>query len=652
MRWYAVLKYFAMKKILLPFFYRAALHASMLLATAFFLLPFAGKTQCPNDECSGAIVLTMHQDDCSMQQFNRYDCTSSGGPDCGNNDADMWFEVTSTQSAFVLSVNMGAWDCRGAVGVFDGCGGSLLQCAIVPLGTGVWDIPINLPAGTYKIRLQTESADLPPDIIGICDGIGMVRICAWEGACAYTQVTTTGVVPTCGEPNGSVTASPSGGGPYTYNWSNGGTTQTISNLDPWHYSVTVTSNNGCAAVGYHKLHNGANFTINVTSTPSVCGSNNGTATAVVSQFDPPNSYTFQWSNGGSTQTITGLPPGTYTVTVSGTNWNNSTCVKTGNTTVTVDNPINVTTTTQVSCGLNNGSATANPTGGSGYTYAWSNGGTSQTINNLSAGTYTVTVTSSQGCTNSASATVNGSTGISATVSATHPTCGLNNGSATANSSGGSGYTYDWSNGGSTQTISNLAAGTYTVTVTASNGCTQTQSATLTEPPALSVVLISIMNASAGQSNGSIEVSASGGVSPYQYGWTNMAGDEIGNQPVISGLPAGIYTLSVADANGCEWTQTYTIQSVSSTHDKDLENHIQLFPNPTSGQVTLLLENPGVSYLLVEVFDALGKRVASHPKVEIVKGSGGLDFSGYAPGYYLLKIVIGDRAVVKWLAVSR
>ncbi|MBK9016463.1 MAG: T9SS type A sorting domain-containing protein [Saprospiraceae bacterium] len=513
------------------------------------------------------------------------DCTSSGGPACGNGIADMWFEVTSTQAAFVLMVDMNGWSCQGAVGVFDVCGGSLLQCSVIPPFTGAWDVPVILPAGTYKIRIQTQDYSGPGSVY--CGPDGPLEICAWEGICADMQVSLAHTAPSCGEINGSVTVNPSGGGTaYTYNWSNGGNTQTIQNIGSGTYTVTVTSNIGCTKSGSRYVPTAIDFTLILDSTPPMCGLNNGIASVILNDEGgtpglPAISYNFEWSNGSNMQYITGLAPGTYHVTVTGTAFNHPPCVKHDSIIVPEQPTLSLTTSDFNGFGI------------------------------------------------SCSGALDGS--VSASAPGSTP-----------------GYFYIWSTGETTPTISSLASGTYSVTLTDELGCTQTQSATLTEPPALVVDDI----ASGGQSNGSIEVSASGGVLPYQYNWTNSAGVEIGEQPAIWGLPAGTYNLLLTDANGCKLLTTYTIESVSKTKDHDLENRIQLFPNPTSGQVTLLLENPTVSYLSVEVFDALGKRVASHPKVEIVHGSGGLDFSGYAPGYYLVRMVIGDQAVVKRLAVSR
>ncbi len=140
--------------------------------------------------------------------------------------------------------------------------------------------------------------------------------------------------------------------------------------------------------------------------------------------------------------------------------------------------VSVTGTT-VSCnGGNNGTATATATGGTGsYTYAWSNGGSTQTITGLTAGTYTCTVTSGS-ATTTGSVTLTQPAILAANVTGVNPSSG-NNGTATANPTGGTApYSYLWSNGGSTQTITGLGAGTYTCTVTSTGGCTATGSVTL------------------------------------------------------------------------------------------------------------------------------------------------------------------------------
>ncbi len=141
--------------------------------------------------------------------------------------------------------------------------------------------------------------------------------------------------------------------------------------------------------------------------------------------------------------------------------------------------------TNVKCaGGNDGTATANATGGNGnFTYAWSNGATTQSVQNLAKGTYTVTVTSG-GQTASVSVTIAEPEILVVNVGGTNATGG-NNGTATAFATGGTGsFTYNWSNGGNTKTIENLSPDTYTVTVTDANGCTATGSISLTGPPDL------------------------------------------------------------------------------------------------------------------------------------------------------------------------
>ncbi len=213
----------------------------------------------------------------------------------------------------------------------------------------------------------------------------------------------------------------------------------------------------------------------------------------------------------------------YTVTVTDANG----CTETASIAVTQPAALNVTaTTTAPSCGGSNGSATANALGGTpGYKYAWTPvGGTNATASNLSAATYTVTVTDANGCTQTATAVVVASSTLTTSVSSTNILCfGGNNGTATANPNGGTTpYTYLWSPvGQTTQTATGLTAGSYTVTVTDAIGCTATASITLTQPAASITLLTAGFPVTCNSGNdGQATVIPAGGSTPYTYLWSN------------------------------------------------------------------------------------------------------------------------------------
>lgn len=402
----------------------------------------------------------------------------------------------------------------------------------------------NLSSGTYTVT-ATDSQG--------CSDTETVNI----GQPPQIMVNVSGTSPGCGSSNtGTATASATGGTPpYNYSWSNGGTGQTITNLSPGTYTVTVTDANGCTRTGSTTIHAGSNINLTVSTNDADCGVNNGSATVNVGGGNPP--YSYSWSNGGTTSTITGLAPGTYTVTVT----DSQGCSKVATATISGSSgpSVNVTTT-NADCGINNGTATANAAGGSPpYSYSWSNGGSSATITGLSPGTYTVTVTDSQGCSKVATATISGSNGPSVTVTKTNITCfGGNDGTATASAFGGSTpYTYSWSNGGSSATITGLSAGTYIVTVTDASGCTETGSVTIIQPSQVSVNVNSTSPGCNG-STGSASASASGGTPPYNFNWSNGASGSN-----VSNLSPGTYTVTVTDANGCTKTASTSVMQGSN-----------------------------------------------------------------------------------------
>ncbi|MEQ9186184.1 MAG: T9SS type A sorting domain-containing protein [Cryomorphaceae bacterium] len=324
-------------------------------------------------------------------------------------------------------------------------------------------------------------------------------------------------------------------------------------------TITYSYTNGCGTYT-------DNENITVSPAPSIAmastdvscnGGSDGTATATASGGSSP--YSYAWSGGaGSSASVTNLSAGTYTVTVT----DNNGCESTNS--VTINEPtqlIVITSGTSVTCnGGSTGAVSAIATGGtSGYSYLWSNGATSSIVSGLPAGTYTVTATDANGCTDAEEATITEPSALVASIGTpTNVSCnGGSNGSATASGSGGtSPYTYAWSGGaGSSATATGLSAGTYTVTVTDANSCTDTETVTITEPTTVVASISTPTNVSCnGGNDGSATASGSGGTSPYTYAWSGGAG----SSATATGLSAGTYTVTVTDANGCTDTETVTV----------------------------------------------------------------------------------------------
>jgi large repetitive protein len=228
--------------------------------------------------------------------------------------------------------------------------------------------------------------------------------------------------------------------------------------------------------------------------------------------------------------------------------------------------------TPVSCnGGTNGSITSTTTGPNPQSYAWAGPGINagnQSVQNpsgLTAGTYTVTVTYVGGTTATATAIVTQPNVLAANSTVTTISCfGFTDGAITLNPNGGtSPYTYNWGNSVTTQNRTALAAGTYTVTITDTRNCQVTQSATVTEPQAISLPSAgtTITNiACFGNQNGAISITPNGGTAPFTYDWSNDGPDVIDNDPKdLTGLVAGTYTVTITDSRNCVFTsQGYSI----------------------------------------------------------------------------------------------
>lgn len=350
-----------------------------------------------------------------------------------------------------------------------------------------------------------------------------------------------------GQSTAALTATPSGGNsPYTYAWApSGGTSATATGLSAGTYTVTVTDNIGATTTQTFTVTQPAVLSATSTASAVTCnGNGNGFASVAVTGGTSP--YTYQWSNGGTSAAISNLNGGTYNCTVTCSNG----CSVT--TSVTVTEPAVLTATisgTATSCsGGNNGVASVSATGGTApYTYMWSNGGTTATITGLSSGVYSCTVTCSSGCTATQFVTITSPSVLTATSNSTSVLCNGDAATITLSATGGTApYIGD-------STFLQVA-GSYTYTITDANGCTTTTSITVTEPSAIAVNATSVNTTCNGASDGSIDLTVTGGTSPYTFNWNNgqFTTEDLTN------IPAGSYSGVLTDANGCQDSGTVVI----------------------------------------------------------------------------------------------
>ena len=358
-----------------------------------------------------------------------------------------------------------------------------------------------------------------------------------------------------GASTGAVSINFSGGTPgYSYLWSNGAITQDISLVPAGAYTVTVTDQNSCTAQFSQVVTQPASAVSATTSTTSPnCAANNGSA-SVNAAGGTPN-YIYLWNTGSTNQTINGLGVGTYTVTV--TDLNSCTFVTTAQVNSSLGPAISSATVSNVTCnGFSNGAIDITITGGAGtISYLWSNGAITQDLSGVVAGVYTVTVTDQSSCTAIGSYTITSPPAINLSFSSVQPGCLISTGSISAIVSGGTpGYTYLWSNGFTTATITNLSAATYTVTVADNASCTASNSFTLNAATSPVISLNALTNVSCnGGNDGAIDITITGGLPAFQFQWSNSATTED-----ISGLISGSYTVTVSDAQLCTSTSTFTV----------------------------------------------------------------------------------------------
>lgn len=369
---------------------------------------------------------------------------------------------------------------------------------------------------------------------------------------------------------GTVTSSTvNGSSPFSYLWTNGAITQNISALTANNYVVTITDANGCqTSTGATVTQPYSPLAIDLVSfNDKSCngGVNDGAIT--VSTYGGTTPYNFAWSNLATTENISGISDGTYTLNVS----DSKGCLASLTQTLTVPTPlVQSAIVTDAKCfGGNDGEITGAAAGGSApYNYSWSNGSVSNTILNLTAGNNTLTVTDDKSCTSVAIYTVGQPlTYPSVAIAATAVNCyGGSNANIDVTPAGGTpGYTFVWSNANNelipntTEDLFGLPKGTYNVQATDANGCSTSNSITIVQPLAPLSASATLTNINCfGQATGAINQTVIGGTAPYAYLWSNGATTQS-----LSAIASGVYTVNIVDNNGCTAIYSYTLTQPSA-----------------------------------------------------------------------------------------
>jgi len=470
----------------------------------------------------------------------------------------------------------------------------------------------NLCAGTYVVIITDGNNCTTSDSITITNPLVIDE-----------NVTITN--PTCGVCNGVITSTPIGGvGPFNFVWTsligsnptlpittNNQPTSTVNGLCAGTVNLQLTDlGTGCITNHTIIVNSNTTATVVITPTNETCiGSCNGTALASVSGATAP--LLFSWSPSGGTDSLaTGLCANFYTVTI--TDANN--CITIDTVTIGTSSLIlSITNIIPESClGACDGIATVSASSGTApFAYQWNVTNPTQTTptaTNLCVGIYTAVVTDNLNCSDSISATITGPIQIVPTIVVTTPiSCNTAcDGALTANAIGGSGgFTYLWNDplAQATQTATNLCVGTYIVIITDANGCSVTDSLTLTEPTAVLANETLVLPA-CNVCDGSISLNPTGGVGSFTFLWTTPTSPPNPNTGIITNLCAGAYAVDITDlGTGCVTTFNFPLSNTNAPTPNSVPTDVscnglcdgQIVTTPTGGTAPYTISyNPGGS----------------------------------------------------------
>ncbi|HMT29897.1 MAG TPA: T9SS type A sorting domain-containing protein, partial [Bacteroidia bacterium] len=469
-----------------------------------------------------------------------------------------------------------------------------------------------LAPGVYEVLIaDDESFDIGPPIIpGGCLDTIMVVVPAIGGP----SISTSKSNGTCLLNDGTITAFGSGGTPPLLYSINGGGFQpsgVFANLGSGVYVIDVMDDNGCMNTKIDTIVNPTGPLVTAVAGATTCLTANGTISASASGGTAPYLYSINGTTFQNSGTFTGLASGTYTVTVGDA----SLCYKTASVTITnTPRPTVTGLTIAATCNASNGMVIANGASGT-LPYQYSINGTtfqsSNTFTGLAAGFYTITIKDANGCLNSTGVQISDLLAPTLTLASTAATCANANGTITATGLGGIAPLQYSSNGTIFQAsniFTGLTAGPYTIIVVDANGCQTSKNILITSPNVPQTLTGTVVNASCGNSNGTITAAATGGVAPLTY---SINGTVFQASTLFSLLPANTYPLTVKDFNGCTKVLNVTVAnlpgptvSAASTLSSCFANDGTITATALGGTGAITYSKNGVLFQSSNVFTGL------------------------------------------------
>ncbi len=392
-----------------------------------------------------------------------------------------------------------------------------------------------------------------------------------------------------GEATGTIALKGDGGtGVYAYSLDNGANWSASSNftgLAKGRYTIIARDGNGCPAAASQTVtinEPTAALTAGVTgySDPAGATKSDGSISIEVNGGSLP--YTYLWNNGATTQNLSGLGGGTYTVTVTDAHK----CTATIDSLALVSPPAIAISfkETPVSChGLSDGGIEATVSGGKKpYTYSWSNGNNATKLTGLTAGRYTLLITDANKVEFSKYCDLGEPGALKIAPTVTKVTCNSKTDGAisTEVTGGTTPYTYRWSNGATTPDISQLPAGNYHLSVTDARNCPVAMDTAVTEPAKLAVSGTITPPSRFGDSDAKIDATVSGGTTPYTYAWSNGATIED-----LDALAEADYILDITDKNNCTSSETFKVRQPARLVASIATNSIVKCHGSNTGAIT-------------------------------------------------------------------